>query len=185
MVRMNLRIDREPLMKIELVLLIAGAAIAALLYTGLPEQAPRSAITSPAAPADADGKGSSAAQRPSAAVTELERLRREQSVLAQELRRLDRQINTGGMRAAGDDGTRAVGDDGGDAKDQPGVTIYLETGSTPAPASPDKLWTAVSFRDAGTAPDGTHQAVMTIYPDLPTSRTPSAGTYRATGSRWR
>jgi hypothetical protein len=172
-------------MKIELVLLIAGAAIAALLYTGLPEQAPRSAITSPAAPADADadGQGSSAAQRPGAAVTELERLRRAQSVLAQELKRLDRQINTGGMRA-GDDGARTVGDDAGDAKDQPGVTIYLETGSPSAPASPDKLWTAVSFRDAGTAPDGTHQAVMTIYPDLPTSRTHPTGTYRATGSRW-
>lgn len=49
----------------------------------------------------------------------------------------------------------------------PGVTVYLET--TPAEiqaaTSPQgkRQWTAVSFKEAGRAPDGSNQAVMSIH----------------------
>jgi hypothetical protein len=49
----------------------------------------------------------------------------------------------------------------------PGVTVYLETtpmDTTPAATSdPTKQqWTAVSFKEAGRAPDGSPQAVLSI-----------------------
>lgn len=49
----------------------------------------------------------------------------------------------------------------------PGVTVYLET--TPAATvqastqAPGRQWTAVSFKEAGRAPDGSKQAVMSIH----------------------
>jgi hypothetical protein len=48
----------------------------------------------------------------------------------------------------------------------PGVTVYLETAPNETPAAnadkPGRQWTAVSFKEVGTAPDGSKQAVMSI-----------------------
>ncbi len=49
----------------------------------------------------------------------------------------------------------------------PGVTVYLETSPAEAkPADvqqPTRQWTAVSFKEAGVAPDGSKQAMMSIH----------------------
>ena len=50
----------------------------------------------------------------------------------------------------------------------PGVTVYLETSPTEAAPQADARqpawrWTAVNFKEAGRAPDGSQQAVLSIH----------------------
>lgn len=61
----------------------------------------------------------------------------------------------------------AVADKGGSCADAeaPGVTVYLDTSqvaSLPTSQAPAAQWTAISFKDAGQAADGSKQAVMAI-----------------------
>jgi hypothetical protein len=141
-------------MKLNLLLTIALSLVAAGLYFGLPEEGSLS-------PADDTGE---LAQNEIQNLDILQ-LRKEYLRLHIEVKQLriaqERLLDT--LQASGKYRSRAASDDSGEPA--AGVTVYLET--TPPEATQSvaggRQWTSVNFRDAGQAPDGSRQAVMSIH----------------------
>lgn len=168
-------------MKAELILLLGGSIVAGLLYAGLPEHATMRGHDVPAIDTDSHGIVTEP-EAEAIPLEELEKLRQQQATLAGELRLIDQRLHAAGVRPA------ARGAVHTDEDDSPGLTVYLETTEIRPGTSPSgQQWTALRFRDAGTAPDGSHQAVMSLHPGLAVSTSypsPSTGVYRVDGARW-
>lgn len=143
-------------MKPNLLLTTALSIVAFALYVGLPEESERT-------PSNGDRRWERS-DAPNLDTPDILQLKREYLRLRDEVKQLriaqERLLNT--LQAGGSKQTRA---DDSPENAPSGVTVYLET--SPPNDSPvadgSKRWTAVSFRDAGAAPDGSRQAVMSIH----------------------
>jgi hypothetical protein len=95
--------------------------------------------------------------------TTLASLRAEQAKMRDEIKQLK---SSGGTRQHVSTQNAEDGHCHDNGDNAPGVTVYLETAPNEAPAAnsdkPGRQWTAVSFKEVGTAPDGSKQAVMSI-----------------------
>ncbi|QSA96102.1 hypothetical protein [Methylococcus sp. EFPC2] len=143
-------------MKTQLVVLVAGSILASLLYAGLPEEASLRDLK--ASPGDAESSGHGVpASRPVGADT----LGHEESAFADVASETAIEGRVAGMAAIETDQPFRDYEDYA-----PGLTVYVETAEIFQTAADPGRWTAIRFHDAGVAPDGSRQAVMTIHPNL-------------------
>lgn len=164
-------------MDYKLIVFTALFLLSILLFAGLPEVDTRpTANGQDPVEAHAHVQG-----RQTAGLSEeILRLREEQTQLRREIKLLKMKFE------APDDRTQPAGyqgrfcNDTKDADEPSGVTVYLETSSIP---SNDPQWTAVSYRDAGTSPGGSKQAVLSIHQMRP-ANAPVVSSYSPTDADW-
>lgn len=161
----------------KLIFFAALFLLSVLLFAGLPESDSHPTSN------DQESTDSSTVQghQTDATGAAIARLREEQARLQREIKLLKTKLDgpSGMTQKAGHqsqvcDGTQ-------DAEEPSGVTVYLETSSVPS-SDRDPQWTAVSYRDVGTAPGGSRQAVLSIHQTRPpTTSVVSASPVQKTG----
>lgn len=137
-------------MKPNILLFVLLILISSLLFLSLPEEASFTTVQSEAQ-----------AGQSREASAELQRMRNDYAKLLQEMSLLRARLEQGEMSKI-DSHKTSVPVEAADDGSAPGVTIYLDTSKLPAESNQSHEWTAVGFHDAGRAPDGSKQAVLSI-----------------------
>jgi hypothetical protein len=141
----------------KLILLPLLLLIAVFLFAGLPDDSDRHA-SSDRQPAERP----SSTPVNSGRTDELADLRKSYALLLRETEKLEAKIESRNEHLSSYEVDTGHCADSRNRvpQDSPGVTVYLESSSTDVNSAPN--WTAVSFRDAGSAIDGSKQAVIAI-----------------------
>ncbi|WP_045227025.1 hypothetical protein [Methyloterricola oryzae] len=137
-------------MKPNILLFVVLILISSLLFLSLPEEGSYST-------AQSDGQAGQSRE----ASAELQRMRSDYAKLLQEMALLRARMEQRAVTNI-ESHKASVPVETTDDGSAPGVTIYLDTSKLPAESNQSQEWTAVGFHDAGRAPDGSKQAVLSI-----------------------